>query len=99
MQQSNSVAPHIYLDLEIDMTEAERCRQSIGRNLQDRGESAPSMTALIVRAAAGAILLHPDVNAVFDQGALQGQDAIRQRRDVRVGLPPNTDAALFLPVL
>ncbi len=99
MQQSISVAPHIYLDLEIDMTEAERCRQSIGRNLQDRGESAPSMTALIVRAAAGAILLHPDVNAVFEQGALQGQDAIRQRRSVHVGIATDTERALMTPVI
>jgi pyruvate dehydrogenase complex dihydrolipoamide acetyltransferase long form len=99
MQQSISVAPHIYLDLEIDMTEAERCRQSIGRNLQDRGESAPSMTALIVRAAAGAILLHPDVNAVFEQGALQGKDAIRQRRSVHVGIATDTERALMTPVI
>jgi pyruvate dehydrogenase E2 component (dihydrolipoamide acetyltransferase) len=99
MQQSISVAPHIYLDMEIDMTEAERCRQSIGRNLQDKGEPAPSMTALIVRAVAAAILLHPDVNAVFEQGALQGQDAIRQRRSVHVGIATDTERALITPVI
>jgi pyruvate/2-oxoglutarate dehydrogenase complex dihydrolipoamide acyltransferase (E2) component len=99
MQQSISVAPHIYLDLEIDMTEAERCRQSIGHNLQDRGEPAPSMTALIVRAVAAAILLHPDVNAVFEQGALQGKDAIRQRRSVHVGIATDTERALITPVI
>ena len=99
MQQSISVAPHIYLDLEIDMTEAERCRQSLVRNLQDRGEPAPSMTALIVRAVAAAILLHPDVNAVFEQGALQGQDAIRQRRPVHVGIATDTERALITPVI
>lgn len=99
MQQSVSVAPHIYLDLEIDMTEAERCRQSIGRNLQDHGESTPSMTALIVRVAAGAILLHPDVNAVFEQGVLQGKDAIRQRRAVHVGVATDTERGLITPVI
>jgi pyruvate dehydrogenase E2 component (dihydrolipoamide acetyltransferase) len=99
MQQSISVAPHIYLDLEIDMTEAERCRQSIGRNLQDHGEPAPSMTALIVRVVAGAILLHPDVNAVFEQGVLQGKDAIRQRRAVHVGVATDTERALITPVI
>jgi pyruvate dehydrogenase E2 component (dihydrolipoamide acetyltransferase) len=99
MQQSISVAPHIYLDLEIDMMEAERCRQSLGRNLQDREETAPSMTALIVRAVAAAILLHPDVNAVFEQGALQGQDAIRQRRSVHVGIATDTERALMTPVI
>ncbi len=64
MLQSITKAPHIYLDLEIDMTEAESCRQSIGRSLQAQGEPALSLTALIVRATAAAIVLHPFVNAV-----------------------------------
>ena len=52
MLQSITSAPHIYLDMEIDMTEAERCRQSIGRSMQVQGEPALSLTALIVRATA-----------------------------------------------
>ena len=40
MLQSITTAPHIYLDLEIDMTEAERCRQSIGRSMEAQGEPA-----------------------------------------------------------
>lgn len=99
MQQSITSAPHIYLDLEIDMTEAERCRESIGRNLQARGEQAPSLTALIVRAAATAIVLHPNVNAVFEAGALQGKDAIRHRRAVHIGIAVDTERALVTPVL
>ena len=99
MHQSISTAPHIYLDLEIDMTEAERCRQSIGHSLQAQGEPAPSLTALIVRAAAAAIVLHPDVNAVFEEGILQGKDAIRQRRAVHIGIATDTERALITPVI
>jgi len=99
MLQSVTSAPHIYLDLEIDMTEAERCRQSIGRTLQAQGESTPSLTALIVRAAAAAIVLNPSVNAVFAPGALQGKDAIRQRRAVHVGIAVDTERALVTPVI
>jgi pyruvate dehydrogenase E2 component (dihydrolipoamide acetyltransferase) len=99
MQQSITTAPHIYLDLEIDMTEAERCRQSIGRFLQAQGEPAPSLTALIVRATAAALVLHPEVNAVFEQGILQGKDAIRQRKAVHIGIATDTERALITPVI
>lgn len=99
MLQSITSAPHIYLDLEIDMTEAERCRQSVGRSMQAQGEPAPSLTALIVRAAAAAIVLNPNVNAVFEQGALQGKDAIRQRQAVHMGIAVDTERALMTPVI
>ena len=99
MLQSITTAPHIYLDLEIDMTEAQRCRQSIGRGLQAHGEPAPSLTALIARAAAAAIALNPGVNAVFEQGALQGKDAIRQRRAIHIGVAVDTERALVTPVI
>ncbi|HLI09412.1 MAG TPA: dihydrolipoamide acetyltransferase family protein [Ktedonobacteraceae bacterium] len=99
MRQSISTAPHMYLDLEIDMTEAERCRQSIGRHMEARGEPAPSLTALIVRATAAAIVLHPEVNSVFEQGVLQGKDAIRQRKAVHIGIATDTERALLTPVI
>jgi len=99
MQQSITSAPHIYLDLEIDMTEAERCRQSFGHSLQAQGEQAPSLTSLIVRAAASTLVLHPNVNAVFTAGALQGKDAIRHRRAVHIGVAVETERALVTPVI
>lgn len=99
MLQSISSTPHIYLDLEIDMTEAERCRQNIGRSMQTKGEKAPSLTALIVRATAAALVLNPIVNAVFERGALQGKDAIRQRQAVHIGIAVDTERALVTPVI
>ena len=99
MLQSTTSAPHIYLDLEIDMTEAERCRQSIGRSLQAQEETVPSLTALIVRAAAAAIVLNQDVNAAFEQAALHGKDAIRRRRAVHIGIAVDTERALMTPVI
>ena len=99
MVQSITTAPHIYLDLEIDMTEAERCRQSIGRSMEAQGEPALSLTALIVRATAAAIVLHPNVHSVFEEGALEGKDAIRQRQDVHIGIAVDTERALLTPVI
>jgi len=99
MLQSITTAPHIYLDLEIDMTEAERCRQSIGRSMEAQGEPALSLTALIVRATAAAIVLHPNINSVFEEGALEGKDAIRQRQEVHIGIAVDTERALLTPVI
>lgn len=99
MLQSITTAPHIYLDLEIDMTEAERCRESIGRSMEAQGEPALSLTALIVRATAAAIVLHPNVNSVFEEAALEGKDAIRQRQDVHIGIAVDTEQALLTPVI
>lgn len=99
MQQSINTTPHIYLDLEIEMTEAERCRQRIGQHLQTQGEPTPSLTALIVQAAAAAIVLHPEVNAIFEQRILQGKDAIRHRKAVHIGIATDTERALLTPVV
>lgn len=99
MQRSITTAPHIYLDMEIDMTEAERCRLRIGQSLQKQDEAAPSLTAVIVRAVAAALVAHPDVNAAFEEGVAKGKDAIRQWHDVHIGIAVDTEKALLTPVL
>jgi len=67
--------------------------------MQTKGEKAPSLTALIVRATAAALVLNPMVNAVFERGALQGKDAIRQRQAVHIGIAVDTERALVTPVI
>ena len=99
MRESITTAPHIYLDTEIDMTEAQRWRQRVGRSLRDKGESAPSVTALLIRAAAAALKVYPEVNATLEPGALQGKDAIRRWRAVNIGVAVDTDQALLTPVI
>jgi pyruvate dehydrogenase E2 component (dihydrolipoamide acetyltransferase) len=99
MQQSIITAPHIYLDIEIDMSEAERWRQRVGRVLQQQGELSPSLTAILVRAAAAALVAHPEVNAAFAPGALQGKDAIRRWHAVHIGIAVDTEQALLTPVI
>ena len=98
MQQSITTAPHIYLDTEIDMTEAERCRQQVGRTLEKAGESAPSLTAILIRAVATALTLSPDVNATLEVQP-SGKDAIRYWNAVHIGIAVDTEQALLTPVL
>lgn len=99
MVQSITTAPHIYLDVDIDMTEAERCRQRIGHSLQDKGVPIPSVTALLIQASAKALLLHPDVNATLEAVGPQGKDAIRRWRHVHIGIAVDTERALLTPVI
>jgi pyruvate/2-oxoglutarate dehydrogenase complex dihydrolipoamide acyltransferase (E2) component len=99
MQKSFTSIPHIYLDTEVDMEEAERCRQRVGQSLQKRGEKAPSLTAVLLRALAATLLLHPQVNATFEAKSLQGKDAIRQWNVVHIGIAVDTGQALLTPVL
>jgi pyruvate dehydrogenase E2 component (dihydrolipoamide acetyltransferase) len=99
MLNSFTSIPHIYLDMEVDMTEAERCRQRVGRDLQARGEKAPSLTAVLLRALAASLLLYPQVNASFEARGLQGKDAMRQWKVVHIGVAVDTGHALVTPVI
>lgn len=99
MLKSFTSIPHIYLDTEIDMTEAERCRQRVGKHLQACGEKGPSLTAVVLRALATALQHYPQVNASFEPGGLQGRDAIRQWKVVHIGIAVDTGQALVTPVI
>jgi pyruvate dehydrogenase complex dihydrolipoamide acetyltransferase long form len=99
MLSSITTAPHIYLDTEIDMTEAERSRQRIGLRLKEQGEAAPSLTALLLRACAAALIQHPEVNATLEVGATQGKDAIRRWHVVHIGVAVDTGQTLLTPVI
>ena len=99
MVQSITTAPHIYLDVEIDMSEAERCRQRIGRNAQTKGLPVPSITTLLIQATAKALLLHPDVNATLEAGGPQGKEVIRRWHNIHIGIAVDTERALLTPVI
>lgn len=103
MQRSIVSAPHIYLDLEVDMTEAEHCRQRIGQSLQAQGEPSPSLTAIIVRAVAAALIQHPQANAAVEpwdsEKGEPGKQQIRQWHAVHIGIAVDTERALLTPVI
>jgi len=99
MVQSITTAPHIYLDTEIDMTEAERCRQRVGKSLKEKGLPAPSVTAILVQAVTKALLLHPEVNATLETSEGSRKESIRQWRNVHIGIAVDTERALLTPVI
>ncbi len=74
MSQSKREAPHYYITVEIDMTDAERLR----RQLNEAAEDYPrvSVNDLIVKACAGALARHPIFNTSLAEGEIQAHEQI-----------------------
>ncbi|MFN8418678.1 MAG: 2-oxo acid dehydrogenase subunit E2 [Anaerolineae bacterium] len=90
-QASKQQAPHFYLMVDADMTQANALRQYCTATLG--WDRPPTYTDLLVRASALAIAALPEVNRSYnDQGLIQ-------RRSIGVGVAVATDAGLLLPVL
>ena len=74
MSQSKREAPHYYITVEIDMTDAERLR----RQLNEAAEDYPrvSVNDLIVKACAGALARHPFFNTTLVEGEIRAHEQI-----------------------
>lgn len=87
--QSKAPVPHFYLTSEIEMEPADRLRAQFK---QDR-RSHPSITDLLIKAAALALTRHPEINASF-----MG-DAIRRYASIDIGIAVGLDDGLITPVI
>jgi pyruvate dehydrogenase E2 component (dihydrolipoamide acetyltransferase) len=87
--QSKAPVPHFYLTSEIDMEQAERFRNQLK---QDR-TTHPSVTDLLIKAAAIALTRHPGINVSFT-----GQ-AIRRHARIDIGIAVGIDDGLITPVI
>ena len=74
MTQSKTTAPHYYLTLDIDMTEALDFRKQVNASASD--QQKVSINDLIVKACAIAIERHPKFNAEFHDTGLEMHDRI-----------------------
>ncbi|HKT39324.1 MAG TPA: dihydrolipoamide acetyltransferase family protein, partial [Ktedonobacterales bacterium] len=96
---SFTTTPHIYLDTEVDMTEAEALRASYTARAQRANQPVPSATALLVRVCGIALQQHPEVNAGFVP-ARDGQPAtIRRWHVAHVGVAVALPDGLLIPVI
>lgn len=89
--ESKATIPHIYLQLEVDMAAAEEWRRG-----QDNGGGSdpdPSVTDLVIRAAALALTEHPRANATYRDGGLMLHPRIN------VGFAVDTDDGSLTPVI
>ena len=87
--QSKAPVPHFYLTSEIDMQEAERLRDQLKQNRTTH----PSVTDLLIKAAALALTRHPEINVSFT-----GQ-AIRRHTHIDIGIAVGLDDGLITPVI
>jgi pyruvate dehydrogenase E2 component (dihydrolipoamide acetyltransferase) len=87
--QSKAPVPHFYLTSEIDMEQAERFRDQFKQNRT----AHPSVTDLLIKAAAIALSRHPDINVSFT-----GQ-AIRRHARIDIGIAVGIEDGLITPVI
>ncbi len=87
--ESKFQAPHFYLTIEIDLDNVIIARKAINENPDIR----ISFNDFIVKAAAMALRVHPDVNASWNG------DSITYHRDINIGVAVAVDEGLLVPVL
>lgn len=89
--ESKATIPHIYLGLSVAMDAAEDFRTSLEPGTSE--EPVPSVTDLVIRAAALALTDHPRVNSAYRDGGL----APRER--INIGLAVDTGDGSVTPVI
>ncbi len=87
--QSKAPVPHFYLTVDIDMAQVERARDEFKQSRQPH----PSITDVLIKAAAVALARHPEVNVSFT-----GQ-AIRRYPQIDIGVAVGMDDGLITPVV
>ncbi len=87
--QSKAPVPHFYLTVEIDMEPAEQVRSQCKQSRQPH----PSITDVLIKAAALALSRHPEVNVSFTG------EAIRRYTHIDIGVAVGTEDGLITPVV
>ncbi len=89
MTESKQTVPHFYVTVEIDMEPAMEFRQQ----LNNATNLKISYTDIIIKASAGALLKHPNINATYIGNAM------RQFGDAHIAVAVALDDGLVTPVI
>jgi pyruvate dehydrogenase E2 component (dihydrolipoamide acetyltransferase) len=89
LAESTGPIPHFYLTVDLDVTNLMSVRQQVN---EIEGVKT-SINDFIIRAAALALLHHPNVNASW------GDDAITQHGEIHIGVAVATPEGLITPVI
>ncbi len=87
--QSKAPVPHFYLTVDIDMEQAERVRGEFKQSRQPH----PSITDVLIKAAALALKRHPEINVSFTG------EAIRRYAQIDIGVAVGMEDGLITPVV
>ena len=93
MAYSAFTAPHITLSLRVDMSEATRLRARVQGPIEQKTGQRLSFTAIVARAAAAVLPLHPFLNASLQD------DSIILWEDVHLGIATSLEDYLIVPVI
>jgi pyruvate dehydrogenase E2 component (dihydrolipoamide acetyltransferase) len=93
MQKSFQESPHIALTVDIDMTEVENTRKRFNIQAEKLGQPRITITALIIKIVAWALVRNPYINASFNG------DSISLWKDVNIGVATAVPQGLVVPVL
>lgn len=93
MQQSFQESPHIALTVDVDMTEMENTRKRFNIQAEKLGQPRITITALMIKIVAWALVRNPYINASFNG------DSILLWKDVNIGVATAVPQGLVVPVL
>lgn len=89
MTQSKAPVPHFYLTADIAMEDAERLRNQ----LKQARRTHPSVTDVLIKAAALALTRHPEINVSYTG------ESLRQHATIDIGIAVGLEDGLIMPVL
>jgi pyruvate dehydrogenase E2 component (dihydrolipoamide acetyltransferase) len=92
MAESKAIAPHFYLTLEIDMSEAVAARKAI-KAVAKEGDVVPSFNDMVVKACAIALTEFPKANGAYKDGRFE----LYSR--VNVGVAVAAEEGLVVPTV
>ena len=93
MQKSFQESPHIALTVDVDMTEIENARKRFNIQVEKFGQPRITITALMIKIVAWALVRNPYINASFNG------DSILLWKDVNIGVATAVPQGLVVPVL
>jgi len=91
--RSKTEAPHFYVSIEIDMTEAQAFRQQTIALAEKSGWAPPSLNDMAIKASALALKKAPELNA-----SLQGEEIVYYG-DIHIGLVVGLSEGMIVPVI
>lgn len=92
MSLSFRTAPHFYLSLQVDMSQAVSMREGLLTSVEASTGVRLSFSDILVCAVAQALKEHPTLNVTFEK------DQLRRYQEINVGLAVDTSRGLTVPV-
>jgi len=92
MSLSFRTAPHFYLSVQVDMSQAVVMRESLLPAVETRADARLSFSDILLCAVARVLKEHPSLNAAFEG------ERLKRYQEINVGLAVDTPRGLTVPV-